>query len=258
MGELILDGSTYQFIILFAIILPAAFLHGLVGFGFGLIVIPLASLMFPIEVMVPFVTLIGFALNFGLILKLPSKPKSPEVYYLLAGSLIGTIPGVIFLKIVEPLYAKILIALVLISYSLYSLFARKRILIQLPAPLGTVAGMVGAFLGSGMAASGPPIIIFTTIQPWLKNQIKATNTMYLFCTGFLSVASHVGAGLTTEDVLIKFAIIGPIALFASWVGSCYFDKIDHELFGKIAFSVLLAIGLILLTVSVTTLLVLLL
>ncbi len=62
--------------------------------------------------------------------------------------------------------------------------------------------------------SGPPVIIYTALQPWDKDEIKSTLTGYFFLSGLIIIVAQAMSGLMTTAVLtgslisIPFIIVG--------------------------------------------------
>ncbi len=73
----------------------------------------------------------------------------------------------------DPAHVQVILGVVLLAYAIYGLLFRL--------PIGKVGGPWAYFfgffaggLGGAISASGPPVIVYTSIQAWTKDQIKVT------------------------------------------------------------------------------------
>ena len=163
----------YEYFLVCLIIAFAGFTQGFSGFGAVLVSLPCLTLLLPIKTVVPLVNLMSCCINLILIIHLRRYLQWGRVAPLLLASLPGIPLGVYFLKTVAPWKLELLLGALLISFPFYSRFTKigER---GIPSGWAYLAGFCSGCLGGSLGTNGPPIIIYTALQPWEKDQIKGT------------------------------------------------------------------------------------
>ena len=93
-----------------------------------------------------------------------------------------------------------------------------------------------------MSAAGPAVIVYTSLQTWDKNRIKATLQGFLLVSHLVIVILHAVNGLTTTIVLRYFLVSLPILILGTYVGTLFYGRIKEDYYKKIMFSVLTILG----------------
>ena len=218
----------------------AGFIQGLSGFGSVLLSLPLLALFLDIKTVIPFVALLGVTLSIFLSIQLRQHWDWKKIYPLCLGSIPGIPVGVLFLNRIDGQLIQWTVGVVLVAYAIYGLLlnpAVRKMGRVWAYPFGFAAG----FLGGAISASGPPVIVYTSLQPWTKDQIKVTLQGFFIISGILVVLSQAMAGLVTRQVLFYFLIALPLLLIGTWLGSFLSGRIREETFRKI---ILIMMGLL--------------
>ena len=209
----------------------AGLIQGFSGFGSVLLSLPLLALFMDVKIAVPLMALSAMALTVYLIVSLWRHLAWEKIVPLLIGSLFGIPVGVFVLKKLEADLLLILLGIILIAYALYGLAARpyRKGLKKLWAyPFGFLAGC----LGGAFTASGPPVIVYTSLQPWSKDEIKVTLQGYFFVSGMLVIFFQALGGLMTETVIKYFLISLPSILIGTWTGHFFSGKVREETYRR--------------------------
>jgi len=229
------------YLVISLIAFMAGFIQGLSGFGSVLLSLPLLAIFINIKTVIPLVALYGMVLTIILIIRLWSFIELRKVLPLLVGAVAGIPLGVFFLKKMDTEVIQFIVGLILILFSLYSLFLKPpdRTISERWGPL---FGFIGGCLGGAITATGPPVIVYTSLQPWTKNTIKATLQGFFFFSGILVVASHAISGVTTWTVLRFFLVSLPLLIVGTYVGSFFYGKVEEEGYKRIIYSFLVLLG----------------
>ena len=83
-------------------------------------------------------------------------------------------------------------------------------------------------LGGAFSASGPPVIVYTSLQPWNKDQIKVTLQGYFFASGIIVIFFQAFSGLMTDMVLKYFLISLAPLMIGTYVGHFFYGRIQEE------------------------------
>lgn len=225
------------------IFLAAGFTQGLSGFGSALIAMPLLTMMIDVKTAVPLCIMNGLIITSYLSLKMRGHLERKKIVPLLAGSIPGIFIGVFFLKNAEPGMIRILLGVLIVSYSVYSLLFR-------PAPRNIhpfwsyLAGFGTGFIGSAFSAGGPPVIIYTTLTGWPKDRIKATLSGFFFASSIITVTLYITAGLVNELVLKYFSMSAIFVFIGVYAGSHLYSRFDREGYIRAVLITLILLGVI--------------
>lgn len=224
----------------------AGFIQGLSGFGSVLLSLPLLALFLDIREAIPLVNLMGVILTVILIIQLRAHWEWGKIWPLLAGAALGIPAGVWLLKRMDPVHVQIVLGVVLLAYSLYGLLFKLPIG-KLGGPWAYLFGFFAGGLGGAISASGPPVIVYTSLQAWTKDQIKVTLQGFFIMSGLLIGVFHAASGLVTDGVIRNFLVSVPTLLAGTWVGSLLYGKFREEGYRRVMLVLLGALGVFTLT-----------
>ena len=226
------------------IALLAGFVQGLSGFGSALVAMPLLLQFLPARLATPFCILMGIVITSMLSLGLRSHLDWKKIGPIFVGCIPGIAVGTYFLKTLDNEMIKRLLGLILIGYSLFKLFfdVRPR---RLSRAWGVIAGFMTGAIGAAFSAGGPPTIIYTSLNDWNKDEIKATLSGFFLLTGVLIAAAHAVAGITNRKVLLLFAVGAVPVVAGTRIGSRLYNNLSHKNYLRIIFLLLLMMGILL-------------
>ena len=168
-----------------------------------------------------------------------------SAWRLVLASLLGVPIGLLFLKGAYEGMVRAVLAVVIISFSLYSLFKPDLFTLNSEKsafPFGFVAGI----LGGAYNTNGPPIVVYGTLRKWPSESFRATLQGYFFPTGLFILFGHGVGGLWTPSVLRFYLISLPFVFLAFLLGSKLNQSIPTGKFDRVVHVFLIAIGVMLL------------
>jgi uncharacterized membrane protein YfcA len=233
--------TVYLYLLL--IFLVAGFTQGVTGFGFGLLAIPLLSLLIDIKTAVPLCSLLGMLITGYLTLRLRKHIDRRKILPLLFGCIPGVAAGTLVLKKAPAELLSLLMGIMLIGYALYRLYGKQQPR-SIHARWGYVAGFFTGAIASAFSAGGPPTIIYTTLRGWDKDGIKATLSGFFLSGGLAVITAHAVTGLTTKLVMHYFFIASPVVMGGVFLGSLLYDRIDTGGYLRLLHWLLLAMGIL--------------
>lgn len=223
-----------------AIVLLAAFMRGVTGFGFAIAAVPLMSL-----VMEP-----RMAIGVSILLPLPSGlmdlakawPQSHRrvMPRLIGGAIVGTPIGMLLLGVMAAdLQRMIVAAAALYALGAVYLFKDPEKLGPLgrPTPAGLSAGLLNGLAGM----PGPPVVAYILTQPITPAMSRASLIAFFLATGVVGGLSGVATGVVTAGSALASLVCLPVFLVGNWAGRRLFEASDVSLFRKLAL-VLLVVG----------------
>jgi len=225
------------------IFLLAGFIQGVSGFGSALVAIPLLSLIIDIKAAVPLCILNSLVITTYLSLKMRKHLDTKKILPLCIAAVPGIIVGSTILKQVGAGIIRVCLGVLLVAYSLYSLLMTPKPR-KLHRAWSYLAGFLSGAIGAAFSAGGPPTIIYTTLNDWKKDTIKATLSGFFLFNSYLIAVVHAIDGLTTVEIFTYFMISAPFVLLGTVLGTICYGKIPRERYLQIIFAFLTAMGII--------------
>ncbi|WP_091737521.1 sulfite exporter TauE/SafE family protein [Phenylobacterium immobile] len=222
------------------IILLAAFMRGVTGFGFAIAAVPLMSL-----VMEP-----RLAIGVSILLPLPSGlmdlgkawPASHRrvMPRLIGGAVIGTPIGMLLLGVIAPDLQRVIVA----AAAFYALAAVY--LFKDPDKLGLLGRPTAAGLGAGLlnglaGMPGPPVVAYILTQPLPAAMARASMIVFFLATGVVGGLSGVATGVITPGSALASLLCLPLFILGNGAGRRLFEASQAGVYRK-AGLVLLVIG----------------
>lgn len=235
---------TVIFLITTLIILLGAVTQGLSGFGFALLSVPLLSLFLDIKSALPLGALCQLVINVLLFFKIKKYIVYKEIRPLMMGAFLGIPVGTIFLRHAAPGMVKVILALIVLLFALFSLAGKIKPR-GLNAIWGYFYGIIAGILGGAFNTNGPPVLIYSFLKGWDKNEMKASLVGFFTFTSIILVPSYAISGLITKGVLIEFLYLIPVIVVGIYFGHYLFDRISARIYNKVIIYSLIVISLVL-------------
>jgi uncharacterized membrane protein YfcA len=227
------------------IVFAAGIIQGLSGFGVVLVALPLMALVVDIKIAIPLVLMLGMVVNIILLIQLARHIEIRECLRMTAMSLPGIPLGVYTLKTVGTRPLELMVGVVLLLTVGVLLFLKPGA-VKPPKGWGWIAGLAAGFLGGSIGAAGPPVVIYTTLQPWTKHKIKSTMVGFFFVIGLGIIAIHLISGIVTPTVWRYWGIcLGPLGL-GVLLGIRLYNRSNETVYRRIVMLLLTILGLLLL------------
>jgi uncharacterized membrane protein YfcA len=228
-----------------AIVAVASFVHGLAGFGIGLVSLAfLPFVMSPVTAIV-LMTIYTVVFSLGMLVPLRREVQIRALVLLGAGTVLGTPAGVWILAALPAPVLRRLIGLALITIvALEWLGFYPERLSGAGWALG--AGVVAGVAGGAVGTPGPPVILYTASQGWSPRAVKGTLQAFFLMNQTAILVGYWWAGLVTADVRRATAVFFVPAALALLGGVALFNRVDQPRFRRIVFAVLFVSGVALL------------
>lgn len=220
-------------VILEVVVFIASFVQALAGFGSSLIAVPsLLLLLEDAKIVAPLVTLSGLVINARLVFSLREYFRSHYLLPLVLGAVAGIPFGVLILTYTPLEILKWGLAILIITYSIYS-YCQPDFRLKVSNWWGTIVGFIAGCLGAALSSNGPPLVIWASLQDWNKEEFRSNLPAYFGITGAISLVVYQFAGLMTINVWHYFFYGLPASLLGTFVGEYLGDKIKPDRFKQI-------------------------
>jgi uncharacterized membrane protein YfcA len=234
-----------EFAAAFCIALLGGFVRGLTGFGGGLVMVPLFSMLWgPVEAIGAMVGL-GFLTLFQVLMPALRVAKLYDAAPLLLGSAIFTPLGVALLVSLDPALVKKIIAVVILFLTIVMLagwvYRGKRG----PAQGFIVGGLTGFV--NGVAGSGGPItVVYVMAEKTRAEFQRASIILAMGLSSFMTIFSLFAADAIGKRTLVHVAAFIAPSIAGTALGSWLFARLPSSLYRQIVLWFLVVISLSLL------------
>lgn len=228
-----------------AILWLATLFHGTLGFGTGLIAMPLLTLLIGVH---DATALVAFVILGTTILVLRRDWRCAEpraAVYLVVGSLPGVLLGILLLTRAPADAIQRGLGLLLIAYAIYSLVAPRLIEARHPA-WALILGLVSGILGGAYNTNAPPVVIYGALRRWPPDVFRATLQAYFVPLAAAVWLGHGISGLWSIQIATTYAVFLPFGLVALWLGNRLSARLPVATFDRLLYVLIIVLGALLL------------
>ena len=222
------------------VVIFSGFLRGFIGFGSGLLMIPILSYFYsPV-----------FAMVFNIVIEIPAtiyltfvgikKSNLREITPMMFTMML-TIPfGTIFLVSIDEQIIRTLMSLLLIFFVIL-IATGWRIKSTITKYVLVLGGAISGLMQGATGMGGPP---YVTVLLSKNDSDDVARANILVITSGLVISAIISLyyfGLFTKDILLTGAISAPIYVFATYIGTKFFNYSGNKYFRN---SSLIALGVV--------------
>ncbi|SFR41002.1 hypothetical protein SAMN04488070_0634 [Pseudidiomarina maritima] len=225
------------------IIFVGACLQGITGFGSGLIAVPLLTLLLPLSVITPTLSIVNFAMATYLAWMLRHAVRIQQWRWLLATGIIGTLVGNWLLNHIRLDWLQMGMAVLVISVAALFWFGVQFKHRSTPT-LQSFSGLLAGFSNGALTLGGPPVVLFLTGNGLDRIAFRATLTVFFWALALTNIVSF---GVQRRYEADHFPIVICLligAIGGAWLGHRISDKLSEQLFRKISLLLVIIAGLI--------------
>jgi hypothetical protein len=227
------------------VIFVATLIRSSFGFGEALVAVPLLALRTPIEVAVPLAVLLSVTVAGVVLAQDWRQVHLRSAAWLVASTLFGIPLGLWLLKAADERIIKLLLALVMIGFSGFSLMTRTPPRLESDGRAWMLGfGFAAGVLGGAYGMNAPPLVIYGSLRRWSAQHFRATLQAYFLPASLVGIVGFWATGLLTVRVSRYYLMCLPGAFVAILIGRA----INRRLRGH-AFLLYVHVGLILLAIT---------
>lgn len=215
------------------------------GFGEALFAVPLLALMIPIQVAVVVAGMISVTVALVILAQDWRMVHVRSAGWLLLSTLFGIPLGLLLLKNVAEPVVKLVLAVIILVFALYSLSVRRPPYLQ-DDRFAWLFGFVAGVLGGAYGMNGPPLVLYGSLRRWSPMHFRATLQGYFLFASAFGLLGYWTAGLFTSPVFRYYAVSMPAVLAAIFIGRAINRRLEAARFATLLNILLLVVGSILL------------
>jgi uncharacterized membrane protein YfcA len=229
------------------IIFVATLIRSTFGFGEALVAVPLLALLIPITIATPLASLLSVTIGGIIVLQDWRHIHFRSASWLIGATIFGIPIGLWLLTSSHPALVKVVLALTIIVFSLYSLLtARRMVLERDDMRLLLACGFTAGILGGAYGMNGPPLAIYGAMRRWSAQHFRATLQAYFLPASLIALVGYWWAGLWTPAVTRYYLLSLPVAIPAIFLGRFFNHRMKGDGFVKYVYFGLMIVGLLLL------------
>jgi len=222
--------------------LVGAFVSGLSGFAFGLIVLGVWLHVLPPEVTGPLVLICGgFTTTLSLITVWPSIRLS-RVLPMVLGGIVGIPIGVWLLTQLDPAVIKRAIGVFMIGYSAFMLLSPRLVLRRAGRAADAAIGLVGGMMSGSVGLSGAVPTAWSMLRGWGPAEARAVYQPFNLPILSITLATQMASGVLDGRHLYYGLICLPTLPVGVWLGVRAYRRLDPVWFRRVVLILLLASG----------------
>ncbi len=227
--------------------LLAGFVQGLSGFAFGLVAMSVWAWTLEPRLAA---TLAVFGALVGQIMAvftLKRRINWPLLMPFLVGALAGIPIGVMVLPWINVAMFKVILGSLLVVWCPFMLVATRLPALKIKHPLADAAvGAVGGMMSGIGGFSGTMPTLWCTLKQMDKDTQRSVIQNFNLGVLAVTMATYVGTGIVTQDMLPLFALMVPAMLVPVFLGTRLYIGISDKAFKQIVLTLLTLSGVTLL------------
>lgn len=216
------------------------------GFGEALIAVPFFLLFLPVDVAVPLAVMLSIVIALVVVIQDHKKIHFHSAKWLIIYAILGLPLGILILTYVNETFVKTGLGLLIISYSIYSLYFKRNKTLQEDNKLWLfVCGFLSGVFGGAYGVNGPPLVVYGNLRQWSAKHFRATLQAYFLPVSLLSVVGYFSKGLITREVNTYFLYSLITTIPAIFLGRYLNHKLKDGTFFKYVYWGLMVISVVL-------------
>ncbi len=221
-----------------AVLFVATLIRSAFGFGEALVAVPLLALVIPVEVAAPLATLVSVTVAAAIIVQDWREIHARSAWRLVCSTFLGIPLGLLILKTVPEPIVKMLLAIVIMAFSMDRLIRRRHAELT-DDRWAWFFGFGAGILGGAYGMNGPPLVVYGTLRRWSPQHFRATLQGYFLPASLAGLGGYWLAGFWAPAVTNYFLLSLPIVLAAIILGR----QVNQRLKGS-SFIFLIHLGLV--------------
>ncbi|WP_312698471.1 sulfite exporter TauE/SafE family protein [Sphingobacterium mizutaii] len=224
----------------------ASLVRSTLGFGEALIAVPFFLLFLPVDIAVPLAVMLSIVIALVVVIQDHKNIHFHSAKWLIIYAVLGLPLGILILTYANETIVKTGLGLLIILYSLYSLYFTKNKALEEDNKFWLfVCGFLSGVFGGAYGLNGPPLVVYGNLRQWSAKHFRATLQAYFLPVSLLSVVGYYAKGLITTEVNIYFLYSLITTIPAIFLGRYLNHRLKDGAFFKYVYWGLMLISVVL-------------
>lgn len=225
------------------VVLLAGFMRGVTGFGGSMVMAPPLSLLLgPVHAVIVALTLETTA-AFVMFPKAWPLVRVRTLAFLTVPACFTVPLGGYLLLTLDPVFARRLIAAVVVVFSAILLSGYRYAGSPRPTTSVALGSLVGILLGA-TSVGAPPVILYLLSSSDPHRVTRANLTVFVTAISVIGLGMLVTVGALTVDFLLYALLLAPPFMLATWVGGLWFERARETSVRRFALAIMMLLGAI--------------
>ncbi|WP_166172806.1 sulfite exporter TauE/SafE family protein [Rubrobacter tropicus] len=232
---------TWSLLVALVAALLAGTVTGLTGFGLALVSTPLLLFVYEPRTVVVLTVFFSIFINIAVVWDSWREARRALALALLLPSVVGVVLGAEVLRVVDPVYIRLAVGLVVVFSAL--LLVRE---VRLPGA-GTrwgpvVAGSASGALSTSTGLAAPPIVLLLASRRLPKAEFRSTSALYFLAMSLVGLVVLGGRGLIEAGEVSLGAVLVPSALVGKVLGTALLKRVSERAFRAFSLGLVIMTG----------------
>jgi uncharacterized membrane protein YfcA len=234
-----------------SVVFVATLVRSTLGFGEALIAVPLLALRLPLYIAAPLAVLVSVEMASVIVFQDWRQVHLRSAGGLILAALPGIPLGIALLAKGNEHLVKLILGVVIIGFSLYSLVNRRTLHLQ-DDHGGWLfgCGFLSGVLGGAYGMNGPPLAVYGALRRWSPQHFRATLQAYFLVASLAGLIGYASLGLWTGTITRYFLLSLPAVVIATLLGRAVNRRMKGHGFLRLVYVGLIAIGSLLILEAV--------
>lgn len=233
-----------------AVVFLATFIRSAFGFGEALVAVPLLAFFIPLKIAAPLAVLVSITIAGIIVVQDWRKIHFRSAGWLVFSTMFGIPLGLLLLTSRFQGAVKVVLGILIIAFSIYSLAGRKPPqLLQESRAWLVGCGFCAGVLGGAYGMNGPPLVIYGGMRRWSAQHFRATLQGYFLPASVLGMLGYWSAGLWIPTVTSYYLASLIVVIPAIVLGRALNHRLRGDVFLKYVYAGLAGIGALLIAQS---------
>lgn len=223
------------------IVLAAAVISGITGFGFGLISVPPLLIFFDPPAVLTITKILTLSTSWIVIVGAWREVKPGIILRILPFSIVGASLGLQLLRLASADVIKIIASSIVVAFAILLVRGLPEREFKHPV-LAPFAGFISGVMSTSTALSGPPIILFFTVSKFPVHAFRVTIATYFVLLDLFGMPALIRGDFVTRDDLEVALVLIPMAFIGRFAGNRLSRRFSREQFFRFTLIILIATG----------------
>lgn len=223
------------------IILGAAAVSGLAGFGFSIVSVSPLLLLYEPATVIALNKILTLGTTWIILIGAWQFISWRHLKRIVPFALVGLFFGVAILKSVDAGTIKLAVGIVVIGFALLLLSGVVRVIPE-RGWMAPVAGLVSGISSTSTGMSGPPLVLFFTCVGLPLEVFRATSVIFFFSIDLVGFPALMQQGVIARGDVVLALWLAPMALVGRWLGSLLLPYVTPASFRRVVLVMLLVTG----------------
>ena len=242
-ADLMPDIVVLELVAAAAIILLASTVFSALGFGIGLVAMPLLLLLFDAQTAVVTLESVTLPIVVLMLAKNRSYLRVKETLPIAIAGLVGGFIGAFVLKNADSDLLSITILILILTFTALNIF-NLNIRWPLPRVMGPALGLLVGVLIISTGVGGPLVVMFMLAQGWNRHSLRVSMALYLMFMESAGIAGFVVGGLYTPERLTLLAAVLVPCLLGFWLGNNLAYRMSDVIFRRVVIGLILVASVV--------------